>query len=150
EAYQWVAGRGTMVAPDAAGCESAAAAYPERRGDVMANDFGNGEPRPWELPGAVRRDCAPHRAGLLKMLAAISVVCGLLSFCLVVPSVIGLPCGLLTLILAERDQREMRAGRMDPRGSKETADAGSLGLFGVVCSLVCPLMWAGFLVRLFR
>jgi hypothetical protein len=32
--------------------------------------------RPWEQPGAVRRDVPPHRAYLLRPLAGVSLACG--------------------------------------------------------------------------
>src|SRR4051795_13430283 len=33
---------------------------------------------PWELPGNFRRDCEPHRAGLLRLLGALSLGLGVL------------------------------------------------------------------------
>jgi hypothetical protein len=38
-----------------------------------------GDPRPWEQPGAVRRDAAPHRAYLLATLGRLPLAFGLLS-----------------------------------------------------------------------
>jgi hypothetical protein len=37
------------------------------------------DPRPWERPGAVRRDAAPHRAYLLATLGRLPLAFGLLS-----------------------------------------------------------------------
>ncbi|HEV3258190.1 MAG TPA: hypothetical protein VG013_14995, partial [Gemmataceae bacterium] len=48
-----------------------------------------GEARPWEQPGAVRRDVAPHRGELLRLLATISLACSAAGVLLVLPAVVG-------------------------------------------------------------
>jgi hypothetical protein len=40
------------------------------------------EPRPWEAPGAVRKDYEPHRARLLLALGGTALACGALAVCL--------------------------------------------------------------------
>src|SRR5262245_17843931 len=45
----------------------------------MTNDFGDSEPRPWERPGAVRRDRVPHRSGWLLLLGLAALACGLIA-----------------------------------------------------------------------
>jgi hypothetical protein len=47
---------------------------PDRRPDASGAD-----PRPWERPGAVRRDVAPRRANLLTTLGWLSLAFGILS-----------------------------------------------------------------------
>ena len=47
---------------------------PDRPADPDLDD-----PRPWERPGAVRRDAAPHRANLLAVLGRLSLAFGLRS-----------------------------------------------------------------------
>jgi hypothetical protein len=39
-------------------------------------DSDAADPRPWERPGAVRKDAAPHRGRLLRGLANASLACG--------------------------------------------------------------------------
>src|SRR5262249_15413264 len=76
--------------------------------------------RPWEQPGAVRRDCAPHRAPLFRLLKTangLAVVAILLCAPL---TLVTLGVGLTTWILARRDLRAMQAGRMDPAGKAAT------------------------------
>jgi hypothetical protein len=90
------------------------------------------EARPWEQPGQVRRDAEPHRGTLLLILATVSVVCGYLSCCLVVPSVIGLVCAVAALALSIGDMARMRAGFVDPKGYGLTDAANSRSITGVI------------------
>ena len=95
--------------------------------------------RPWELPGNVRRDAVPHRGLLLFLLGGAALVCGFLSVLLAVPAVVALPLGLAVRRMADHDLHEMRWGRMDPDGRRQTvlallsATVGALlGLLGWV------------------
>jgi hypothetical protein len=108
--------------------------------------MGEAEDRPWERPGCVRRDCDPHRGHFLLLLANISCSCGLLSFCLAFPSVLGLPVGVAAWVMAARDLGRMRAGQMDVRGRRRTQNARSIAAFGVVISTLgsWPLWWIAF------
>jgi hypothetical protein len=72
--------------------------------------------RPWERLGRGRLDAGPHRGVLLRVLAVASVVCGLLSWCLVVPCLVGLPLAVATFVMAREDMRLMRAGLVDRGG----------------------------------
>src|SRR6516165_8700120 len=72
--------------------------------------------RPWERPGAVRRDCAPHRAGLLLAVADTSLLLGALSLPLGFSALMGLGLGVAGWALASRDLKRMRARVMDPAG----------------------------------
>jgi hypothetical protein len=98
------------------------------------------EDRPWERPGAVRRDCEPHRGPLLRVLGAVALVCGILAWMLAVPGVIGLPFAAAVLIMSSRDLSRMRRGLLDPAGRAETDKAGTLALEGLVLSVVGPLI----------
>lgn len=100
-----------------------------------------GESRPWEQPGVVRRDCAPHRGHVLVALGRASLVCGILSLCLALPALVGFPLGLVARVLAERDLVSMRAGVMDPRGRAQTERARRLGQYGATLSAISPLVF---------
>ena len=93
------------------------------------------EERPWEEPGAVRRDCAPHRGPLLQTLGTVSVVCGFLSWCLFFPGLVGLPLGAGVSVLAWRDLKGMEAGLTDPTGRAQVEQARDLGVCGALLSI---------------
>src|SRR5437867_210725 len=76
--------------------------------------------RPWESPGAVRRDCEPHRAHLVNLLGALSMACGIGSLCLGITGIAGLILGITACCLATSDLRKMSAGLMDSSGLAET------------------------------
>jgi hypothetical protein len=82
-----------------------------------------GDPRPWEQPGQYRRDCTPHRGRLLRGLGDAWGVCGMLSFCLLVPGLLAVALGAAVWALGRRDLEAMRRGRMDPRGITQAEDA---------------------------
>ena len=48
--------------------------------------------------------------------ATVSVVCGYLSCCLVVPSFVGLTFAVVVFLFSTRDLGRMRAGLMEPQG----------------------------------
>ena len=100
--------------------------------------------RPWERPGAVRRDCAPHRAGLLLAVADTSLLLGALSLALGFLAVTGLCVGAAAWALAARDLRWMRARVMDPAGRSRTARARARA--GVAFSLYAVVLWGWFLL----
>jgi hypothetical protein len=102
-------------------------------------------PRPWERPGAVRRDCEPHRALLLGLLARaglpLMVVSSALNVCVPPAIAVGVggvvaPVLFLAAVLptaatwglagglwwaCHRDLALMRDGRVDPEGRRATA-----------------------------
>jgi hypothetical protein len=94
--------------------------------------------RPWEWLGLPRRDCEPHRGEVLYLLGNLSLICGLLSLCTLVPSLIGLPLGLVVAFLARRDLDEMSTGRMDPGGRDHTEMARIRSAYAIV---LCLLSW---------
>ena len=89
--------------------------------------------------------CAPP-GHLLGALGTLSLAVGVLAAVFVVPLVAGLPLGLLTVTLAERDLARMAAGAMDPRGREETELARWRGQQGVLLSATAPFtalaLWA--------
>jgi hypothetical protein len=88
-------------------------------------------------PPVFRRDTAPHRGRLLRLLAGLSAV-GSVFGCLVVPGVLALPLAVATILMARHDLREIRSGRMDPHGLRETATAQALAEVSVVLGLLSP------------
>jgi hypothetical protein len=117
-----------------------------RRGGPPGTPTVNAHDRPWELPGAVRRDCEPHRADLLLLLGYVGAACcaaglatavfacGIPPFAtgvLLTCTVAGIPCGLTGWLLARRDLRLMRAGLMDPAGMSGTERALALSRLAV-------------------
>jgi hypothetical protein len=111
------------------------------RWDLNVNADGVDEDdRPWELPGAVRRDVEPHRGGLLWWLGVTSLLFGGLAPVLVVTALIALPLGVTVWVLARRDLRKMAAGAMDPGGRGLTTEARDSGAVGaILCLLAIPM-----------
>jgi len=123
---------------------------------------------PWDKPGSVRRDCEPHRGGVLLTLALAALMLNLFSLALGIPCAIvvgdlldlpGLPAPdrgflFLGIILpgilagtgawwvAHRDLTEMTQGRRDPDGESLTRSAGSYGRAGLVLAGVALTFWA--------
>jgi hypothetical protein len=112
--------------------------------DVDAAD----EPRPWRLPGAVPRDCAPHRSEVLRLLGLSSLACGLLAFCLGATALLGLPLGLAAWVLARYDLPRMRDGLMDPAGWGDVLSARESGREGALLSAVYLVFWGGLFLLL--
>jgi hypothetical protein len=98
--------------------------------------------RPWERPGALRRDCEPHRGGLLLVLGEVSLVLSLLSACGGVTAVVGVPLGMAVLLLASQDLKVMRAGLMDPRGEPALKSGQEWAATGVALGLFNAFYWA--------
>ena len=86
--------------------------------------------RPWERPGAVRRDCEPHRAGVISFLGHLSLVFGVLGL-FVLPALVSLPLGGLTWAMAHRDLKKMRAGLINPEGYGRTNDGRECAIAGI-------------------
>jgi hypothetical protein len=109
----------------------------------MSKAQSEDDPRPWERPGAVRRDCEPHRALLLGLLARaglpLMAVSAALNVCVppavalggviaAVPFLAAVLATGATWVLAgglwwacHRDLALMWDGRMDPEGRRATA-----------------------------
>jgi O-antigen/teichoic acid export membrane protein len=102
---------------------------------------------PWEEPGAVRRDCEPHRGQLLLWLGSAGAACGLLSCLFLIPAVGAIGLGIAVEAMARADLAKMRQGRMDRGGKARTqrsrywADVGG-ALGGLVAMAVLVLLAA--------
>jgi hypothetical protein len=120
--------------------------------------------RPWEQHGSVRRDCEPHRSGLLQLLAWASLGVGSVQFALALLTVIlgappfvgfasrvlsgatlalALVLAVSARILARRDIKKMRAGVMDPAGEGPAWLARFVSLLGVAIGLLAAVMLLG-------
>jgi len=117
---------------------------------MTADDECDKDDRPWEALGAFRRDCAPHRAHLIKLLGILSMSCGIGSFCLGITAVGGLIFGITTCCLAGSDLHKMSAGLMDPGGKGETVIADARGRAGICCSILFGSLWCLFVMSLLR
>jgi hypothetical protein len=85
---------------------------------------------PWERPGAVRRDCEPHRGQWLILLGIIGLLCGI-----ALPP-LGVALALLTQRLANADLARMDARLLDPAGRPATSSALQFGFAGVFVACV--------------
>jgi hypothetical protein len=100
-----------------------------------------GDARPWELPGALRRDCEPHRGKLLLWLGVVGAGCSLLAFCLCVPGLVGIAIGLPVWVVAAQDLNKMRGGVMDHAGRAQTEEALILGRMAVVLGFALMVLF---------
>jgi hypothetical protein len=100
--------------------------------------------RPWEQPGAVRRDREQHRGLWLRLAGGACCVGAPLSFGVAgggLASVLGLPgllagaVGRAVWVAARLDLARMRAGEMDPDGRLQTERAARLGGTALFVSL---------------
>ena len=102
-----------------------------------AEDQLENEDRPWETPGAVRRDCEPHRAHLVRLIGTISLICGLLSICFGLTGPVGILAGIAAWLMARCDLRKMSEGIMDPSGRTATRLGKECGQLGIAFSMLC-------------
>jgi hypothetical protein len=100
------------------------------------------DPRPWERPGAVRRDCEPHRGALLARLGLASGCLGFASVFVVPLALLALPLALVVWRRAGADLGKIRAGLMDPEGAGPTEEAWWNSVFGAAASAAALLLWA--------
>ena len=111
-----------------------------------------GDPRPWEGPGAVRRDCEPHRGDHLALLGTVSVVLSAAGwvFSLLLP-LVGIGLGVAVVVMARRDLAKMRSGLMDPAGECAVKAARRRSVWGIVLGLLawvlCLSLLAALLMR---
>ena len=98
--------------------------------------------RPWERPGAVRRDCEPHRGDVLLLLGYVSYVLAFASCFGGIAALLALPLGVVVAALAARDLMEMRQRHMDPAGSESLHEARLWAAFAVAFSLATGVAWA--------
>lgn len=67
---------------------------------------------PWQRKGGLRRDCEPHRGGLLLTLGIIGIIAAVIPYF----TIFGVPISIVAWIMAQRDLNQMRANVMDPQG----------------------------------
>jgi hypothetical protein len=91
--------------------------------------------RPWEQPGAVRRDCRPHRGDLLVALGNLCLGLGFLSLWFLLPACVAVPLAGVVWLLARRDLVRMKAGLIDPAGARLTGRSATLATLGVLLTL---------------
>ena len=115
----------------------------------MSEELREGDDRPWERAGAVRRDCEAHRADLLRLLSVTALVCAGVAGCLPVPAVVGLVLGAAAWLLGRRDRAMMAAGVMDPAGREATRDAQSMAVLAAALCLLAAASWAAVLLTKF-
>jgi hypothetical protein len=109
------------------------------------------DPRPWLQPGAVRRDCEPHRGGLLRGLGIVSLVVPFAGLVIspAIGIVAGVSLGLTIWVLAGRDLAKMDAGVMDPNGRRQTRSSRRWALAGVLVSVGLLVLVVAAVVALF-
>jgi hypothetical protein len=112
-------------------------------------DEPRADERPWEGPGSDRRDFEPHRGKLLITLGQTARGLGFLSFCLLLPALLGLPLGLLVWGLARHDLIKMERGAMDPNGVVETEWARAYAAQAILLCLFPFLLSCGLAFVLF-
>jgi hypothetical protein len=81
------------------------------------------EGRPWEQPGAVRRDCQPHQGPVLLLMANAALVCNIIAFCTGISAVPGIALAPVVLVMGGRELEQMAAGWMDPAGRSQVQEA---------------------------
>ena len=107
--------------------------------------------RPWERRGEVRRDCEPHRGGLVLTIGITSIVLGVVGipfFCCwglgAIPAALGVALGIPAWVMGHRDLAMMREGVRDPAGRGSTQGGWICGIIGTCLSaavvLVCVAM----------
>jgi hypothetical protein len=101
--------------------------------------------RPWERPGAVRRDVEPHSGMLILALGGIAEFCGMLSWLGAVTAPLAIGAGVIAWLLARRDLALMRQRLKDPAGRRYTELGPTIGLSGAALGLffgaVAMLHW---------
>jgi hypothetical protein len=95
-----------------------------------------GSERPWERPGAVRRDVEPDRGRLILALGGLAEFCSVFACLLLVTAPLAIGFGVTAWLMARRDLARMRQGLMDPAGRRYTEQGRNLGLLGAGLALV--------------
>jgi hypothetical protein len=124
--------------------------------DVLAHELAGkhghtpepADDRPWERPGAVRRDCKPHRGRLLVVLVTASELFSVLSilfptayfgfpfWAFAIQSLIGPLLGALSWAVVRHDLGQMEAGLIDPGGREQLRLARGFAIAGVALGLL--------------
>jgi hypothetical protein len=107
------------------------------------------EARPWEEPGAVRRDCEPHRTPYLHLLTGLTLMASILSACCPVFGLVSVPLTLAVWAAVRHDLALMDAGRMDPEGRRVAQDVRGAVFPFLLLPVVGAGVWAAYLVTSF-
>jgi hypothetical protein len=99
--------------------------------------------QPWEQPGAVRRDCEPHRGHLLLTIGFAVLICWLLSL-LLIPAVFGVILATLGWWMAVIDLGKMEKGLLHPDGKEATERACDMCRRGFMLNSLIVALWALF------
>jgi hypothetical protein len=110
---------------------------PEPAPGTSGDDF-----RPWELPGNVRRDCAPHRGELLLLLGRIAEVFSIFFLCGIQNAMIGLVLGTTVWFWVRHDLRLIQKGLMDPAGQPLLERARRRSVWAIRCALLYLIILA--------
>ena len=73
----------------------------------------------------------------------------LVSFCLIVPSLLGLLLSFVVQVMAQDDLKRMRAGPMDPTGRKQVELALDDARFSMALKALSLFMWSFLFLLLF-
>jgi hypothetical protein len=111
---------------------------------------GPDDDRPWEQPGAFRRDAGPHRGRLLLLLGCLGACFGWLSWLLWPLAALSIPLGITACLAAGADLAMMRKGLMDPKGLGDTRMAWWAGIMAAVVPIPAPVFWAAVLFHNLR
>jgi hypothetical protein len=130
--------------------------------------------RPWERPGAVRREVEPHRGRWFRLLAWTNLFAVVLAVAavtllyrplsmwvevspgvsispgdglLLLPVAPCFPLGLITFALAGRHLAQMRAGLVDPAGTRVTTAAQQVAILAMVAWGTAAVFAIPFLCR---
>lgn len=85
-------------------------------GETFAPTGETADEPPWQRAGAIRRDCLPHRGGLILGLG----VAGLVGSTHPALAWAGLPLSLTALVMGRHDLRRMSEQLIDPNGRGAT------------------------------
>ncbi|MBL8796641.1 MAG: hypothetical protein JNM56_22255 [Planctomycetia bacterium] len=96
----------------------------------------------WDRKGAVRRDCEPHRGGLILTLGVIGLVGSLIH----IFAIVGLPLSIAAWVMGQGDLKLMAARQMDPQGMSNTQAGKVCGIIGTVFGCLWALLLGLFLV----
>lgn len=92
---------------------------------------------------------APHQGVLILVLGIVGLVVGLFgSFCCGIFGIAGCICGIIAWVMANKDLREMAAGRMDPSGRGLTQAGKICGIISIILAIVVfiiSLLFIGFI-----
>lgn len=101
-----------------------------------------------EVQPVAQQPLTPHRGAAILVLGIVGLAVGLFgSFCCCIFGIAGCICGIIAWVMANKDLKEMAAGRMDPAG-RGLAQAGKIcGIISVILAIVLffiSLLFLGF------